>query len=246
MATNAQVLANRANAQHSTGPKSEAGKAAASQNAASHGLSSSSFALLPHENTEEFTQLLHSLTGEYEPDGPSEEFLVTEMARAQWKLRRIDAIEAAILTGAAAATEGDPWTAIAGQFQSPAADALLKLDRYAASARRAWHKAFDLLVKFRAASDTSGLRQSRIERNLSEAAINRVIAAPVAAALPPIPLPTANYRTNPISAANCRTTPMPAHLEREMRAHERRDPLFDPRRDASQMSKELRKWFAAA
>jgi hypothetical protein len=39
---------------------------------------------------------------------------------------------------------------------------------------------------------------------------------------------------------------MPPHLERELQAHKRRDPLFDPKRDASQMSKELRKWFAAA
>jgi hypothetical protein len=38
---------------------------------------------------------------------------------------------------------------------------------------------------------------------------------------------------------------MPLHLEREMMAHRRRDPLFDPRMDASQMSKELRKWFAS-
>jgi hypothetical protein len=36
---------------------------------------------------------------------------------------------------------------------------------------------------------------------------------------------------------------MPTHLERELAAHRRRDPLFDPRMDASQMSKELRKWF---
>ena len=57
MATTAQVLANRANAQHSTGPRSDAGKAAASQNATSHGLSSSSFALLPHENEEDFIHL---------------------------------------------------------------------------------------------------------------------------------------------------------------------------------------------
>jgi hypothetical protein len=35
---------------------------------------------------------------------------------------------------------------------------------------------------------------------------------------------------------------MPAHLERELAAHKRRDPLFDPKM-ASQMSKELRRWF---
>ena len=243
MATTAQVLANRANAQHSTGPKTDAGKAAASQNATSHGLSTSSFALLSHEHPEEFAELLHSLTSEYEPDGPTEEFLITEMARAQWKLLRIDAIEAAILTGAATSVEGDPWAAIAAQFQTSAGDALLKLDRYAASARRVWHKSLDLLIKFRAANDTSDGRRSRIERNLSEAAVNHIISAPVGAELPPIPMPATNYRTNPISAA---PKPMPSHIERELNAHKRRDPLFDPKYDASQMSKELQKWFAAA
>ena len=65
MASTAQVLANRANARLSTGPKTEAGKAAVSQNAASHGLSSGSFTLLPHENPEEFNQLLESLNQQF-------------------------------------------------------------------------------------------------------------------------------------------------------------------------------------
>ena len=237
MATTAQVLANQANARLSTGPKTDAGKAAVSQKATSHGLSSDSFTLLPHENPEEFTTLLETLKKEYAPGCSSEDFLVTEMARAQWKLRRIDAIETAILAGAAAAGPADPWSAIAEQFGNHTGDALVKFDRYANSARRAWHKSLDTLLKFRAAEEISGVRTSRIERNLSEAAVNRVISAPVPCAdLPEIPMPRTNFQTKP----------MPAHLERELNAHKRRDPLFDPRMDASQMSKELRKWFAAA
>ena len=192
MATTAQVLANQANARLSTGPKTDAGKAAVSQNATSHGLSSASFTLLPHENPEEFASLLETLNQEY----ASEDFLVTEMARAQWKLRRIDAIETAILAGAAAADPADPWAAIAQQFQSHTGDALVKLDRYANSARRAWHKSLDTLLKFRAAEEISGVRTSRMERNLSEAAVNRVISAPVPCAdLPEIPMPRTNYQT---------------------------------------------------
>jgi hypothetical protein len=37
--------------------------------------------------------------------------------------------------------------------------------------------------------------------------------------------------------------PIPVHLEGELAAHRRRDPLFDPKMYASQMSKELRRWF---
>ena len=119
---------------------------------------------------------------------------------------------------AAASTEADPWAAIAAQFQTASGDALLKLDRYAASARRAWHKSFDLLGRFRAANDTSGVRRSRIERNLSEAAVNRIISAPVGAELPPIPMPTANYRTNPISAVPKPMATMSTPLEWQRRA----------------------------
>ena len=236
MATTAQVLANQANARLSTGPATDAGKAAVAQNATSHGLSSVTFTLLPHENAEDFAKLLETLNQEFSPGCSAEDFLVTEMARAQWKLRRVDAIESAILAGAVTES-ADPWAAIAAQFQSLTGDALVKLDRYATSARRAWHKSLDTLLKFRAAEEISGVRTSRIERNLSEAAINRVISAPIPCTdLPPIPMPRTNYETKP----------MPSHLERELNAHKRRDPLFDPRLDASQMSKELRKWYAAA
>jgi hypothetical protein len=37
--------------------------------------------------------------------------------------------------------------------------------------------------------------------------------------------------------------PMPAHLEREHSNHKRRDPLFHPKMDASQMSTRIRRWF---
>ena len=230
MATAPQILANRANSQFSTGPKTDAGKAAVSQNATSHGLSGVTFTLLPHEKREDFEHFVQTLEQEFGPQSPTEEFLVLELARAQWKLDRIDAIEARILSGAATSDDDDPWAAIARRFQGQTGDALVKLDRYAASARRAWHKSFDTLQKLRAAERLAGERESRIERNLSEAEINRIIAAPVPIAEP----------------AERKTKPMPAHLERELAAHKRRDPLFDPNMDASQMSRELRRWFEKA
>ena len=49
--------------------------------------------------TEDFANLLASLEDEYQPETASETFLITEMARAQWKLGRIEAIEAAVLAG---------------------------------------------------------------------------------------------------------------------------------------------------
>ena len=65
MGTEAQLKANQANAQHSTGPKSPEGKAAVSQNNFRHGLSGY-FQVLPWEKQEEFDELLEDLRAELE------------------------------------------------------------------------------------------------------------------------------------------------------------------------------------
>lgn len=75
----AQVLAKRANSQLSTGPTTDDGKAAVSRNATSHGLSGQTFTLLPHENPEDFQDLVTSLEQEHAPQSATENFLVTEL-----------------------------------------------------------------------------------------------------------------------------------------------------------------------
>jgi hypothetical protein len=234
MATLAQALANKTNAQLSTGPKTEAGKAAVSQNATSHGLSSTRFFFLPHENPEEFAALLVALEEEHEPQTPTEKFLVTEMARAQWKLTRIEHMEAAVLAGIVAAGPQDPWAAFATELQNKPNNALAQLDRYAASARRNWHKALDTLIKYRDAVATDELIYSRVRANHAEAEVNEMIAEPLPCV--PSPAPQPEYHSKP----------MPADLACELERHMRRDPLFDPKNDSSQMSRRLRKWFDKA
>jgi hypothetical protein len=79
MATPAQIAANRANAQHSTGPRTDEGKAKARQNALRHGLCSA-VPLMSGELDEEVQQLLTALREEYQPVGDTEEILVYKMA----------------------------------------------------------------------------------------------------------------------------------------------------------------------
>ena len=161
----------------------------------------------------------------------------------EWKLGRVAHIEAALL--AAPASDGkdaNPWTAVAHAFTGPVGEALMKLERYAAAARRAWSKCFDTIQKLCAADRLATERESRIRRNETEAEINAILAAPLPDQVRARPVEP----THPAPAQGCETKPMPAHLERELAAHKRRDPLFDPRHDASQMSKELRKWFNVA
>ena len=98
MATPAQVAANCANAQRSTGPRTEDGKITVSRNSLSHGLSAKQFAVLPHEDPAEYQALLDALFADHNHKGATQIVLVEEMAHAQWKLRRIASMEAELLT----------------------------------------------------------------------------------------------------------------------------------------------------
>src|SRR5260370_24941639 len=92
MATTAQVFANRENSKLSTGPRTPEGKAASSPNAKTHGLSAAD-PVLPHEDRTQFNALLERYQSEFEPASTHEEFLVSQMAGARWKLDRPEPIE---------------------------------------------------------------------------------------------------------------------------------------------------------
>jgi len=93
MSTKAQIAANRRNAKKSTGPTSEAGKAASSMNNLRHGLRASTL-ILPHEKQEDFDEILAAIQQEYQPQSDSEHFLVKQAATARWNLLRAAAYEA--------------------------------------------------------------------------------------------------------------------------------------------------------
>jgi hypothetical protein len=94
MATVAQINANRLNAQLSTGPTSEEGKARVSKNALRHGFTSREIVILPGEQ-HDFDALSSSLHDEVFPQGPIEEALFEQLLHAAWNLRRARALEAA-------------------------------------------------------------------------------------------------------------------------------------------------------
>ena len=83
MSTTAQIIANQANAQNSTGPKTEAGKSASSQNNFRHGLSGA-FLIQKWENADEYDELLNGLRAEHQPASPTEALLVERMAQHWW------------------------------------------------------------------------------------------------------------------------------------------------------------------
>ncbi|MCE5186277.1 MAG: hypothetical protein LLF76_09155 [Planctomycetaceae bacterium] len=87
MATEKQIKANRRNAKKSTGPKTDEGKQAVSQNALKHGLHSSQV-LIADEDPADFNRFSTDLRTELNPKGPVETMLVERVIVLSWRLRR--------------------------------------------------------------------------------------------------------------------------------------------------------------
>jgi hypothetical protein len=92
MSSNARIAASRRNAQRSTGPKTEEGKARSSMNALRHGLRSQK-AVLPDENQEDFNELHAGLQDLYQPQTVAEQDLVEQAVLSKWKLVRAEKLE---------------------------------------------------------------------------------------------------------------------------------------------------------
>lgn len=88
----AKIEANRRNAQKSTGPKTDKGKAIAKRNALKHGLLAREVVVTEgnaKESPKEFRALLEALLQDLAPAGPLEEMLVERIAVCYWRLRRV-------------------------------------------------------------------------------------------------------------------------------------------------------------
>ena len=87
MATPAQTLANRENAQHSTGPSTDAGKAKSSQNSTRHGLTARGL-IVPLGFEQTFTKFEQSLRGHLLPAGNLEGLIFDRILECAWNLER--------------------------------------------------------------------------------------------------------------------------------------------------------------
>jgi hypothetical protein len=105
MSTAAQIEANRINAESSTGPNTEAGKATSSQNAVAHGLFTIHDFIRPGEEGLH-DELIETVYGQFAPVGLLECRLVDEIVRAMWRLRRCGQVEESFVN--VLATESGP------------------------------------------------------------------------------------------------------------------------------------------
>jgi hypothetical protein len=92
MATEAQVQANRSNAQKSTGPRTVEGKAAVSQNAVKHGFSGR-LDVIRGEEQAEFDLFREQMLGEWAPAGVMEVMLAERIVSLWWRLKRAERME---------------------------------------------------------------------------------------------------------------------------------------------------------
>ena len=108
--TEAQSAANKANAAHSTGPKTETGKSRSSKNRLTFGLFTISD-FVREDESESYTKICTNLWAELSPAGTIEEAFTTEIMSATWRLRRCRMVEEDIAGIAILDPMQDPETA---------------------------------------------------------------------------------------------------------------------------------------
>ncbi len=98
MASPAQIAANQANAQLSTGPKSPEGKARSAANSTKDGLTSANPIVDSHQS-EEFASYRQALELDTHPEGPIEHEYFHRLLTAGWNLRRARLLDSDLLAG---------------------------------------------------------------------------------------------------------------------------------------------------
>ena len=128
MTTQKQIEANRRNARKSTGPKTEAGKAASSVNAISHGLTAAGDVLLQDESADAFEELQRDMLADLAPQGALQGMLARRIVQLLWRLDRAARLEAELFLHGELAARRDklrapgPNNAVRAAFERVYAD----------------------------------------------------------------------------------------------------------------------------
>jgi hypothetical protein len=144
--TTGRADVNKENAQHSTGPRTRAGKLRSSLNALTHGLTGRTVPL-PSEDPAAHQLHTQEFFDEYKPQGPTERQLVQELIDTSWRVNRVPALEAEVLSRAA----NPPTPEAAIEFDIVDAHAAIdKLALYSHRLSRQFHKTLDQLREIQA------------------------------------------------------------------------------------------------
>ena len=142
-----RLMANRANAEQSTGPKTVEGLARSSRNALKHGLLSRDVRLADEDELE-FEAFENDLLVALAPVGGLERALAARAMAAAWRLRRFERIEALLLSQGRSDWRTDTPHAGAGFVEHCVhGDVFSKLSRYEASVERSFLRALSELQR---------------------------------------------------------------------------------------------------
>src|SRR5689334_22798981 len=97
MISDKQLEANRANAQKSTSPRTEAGKRRSCLNANRHGLTRQTV-VMPHEDMEAYNLMTAAIVASLAVVGALEPQLAQSYAGFQWRINRAAALEETLFT----------------------------------------------------------------------------------------------------------------------------------------------------
>jgi hypothetical protein len=189
MATEAQIAANRRNAQKSTGPRTAEGKARSCLNHLIHGLTAQG--LLPGESPETLAAIQESLRDQFHPQGAAEEILVERMANSYFRLGRFTGVEAELLQRDPAEdasgwdSERHPYSQTTENFTGQARR-LLNLGQYESRLERAFDRALRELIHLQTFRAKQAKAQAQADAAAAQAAAP---ASKIGFEIPPRPAP---------------------------------------------------------
>jgi hypothetical protein len=149
MSTEAQIRANQQNAQHSTGPKSEHGKAASCMNNFRHGFNGA-FRVLPSEDQDEFDRLAASLHAEHQPSTITETILVEKMAQSYWLSKRAQHLQDITMADDLPLLDQESGLDEPAGLSEAKTKAMALFIRYQTTNDRAFHRCLADLLKLKA------------------------------------------------------------------------------------------------
>jgi hypothetical protein len=209
MSSQAQIDANRLNAQKSTGPRTPEGRAAVRLNGVTHGLTAETL-VLKGESEDDFKALFESLEAEHQPATPTEEILVADLAMATWRRRRLYNMEAGFynVNMKEHAYYAEPQildhNSLLGKVASNSGDTMALIGRQEARLERTCYRALHELQRLRKE------REAKLAL-VSEVGQGHALTSqqPTNKPSPPEPVPTPKIPTPPGQIVNQPSPPTP-------------------------------------
>ena len=163
--TAARMTANRANAQHSTGPQDTA---RTRFNGVQHGLTSRQ-TVIPGESQQEYDEFREEFLSDLNPQSAIERTLADRAIAAAWRLKRFQGVESAFFNDRVSAflndnPDADPAAAMANLFIDPVETKKMSLFlRYQTTVQREYDKSISEFKKAKAEREKQQFEQALLE-----------------------------------------------------------------------------------